>query len=396
MAFTTHNGVRLHWRWDGSEANPPIVLLNSLGTDMSLWDRALNYFLPHRRVLRIDTRGHGASDAPRGDYALTALADDVRTVMTAAGVTRAPICGVSLGGMVAMTMAVESPDCVEALIPACTSAALDVAAFTERARIARTRGLAPVADLVLPRFFTDQFRKTNPEVVDTTKAALLAMDPEGYAGCCAAVSAMNISGSLSKISVPTLVIAAGQDPATPFQGHGDRIVSAINGARTAHIDGAHLACLENPAEFTAAVLEFLRDISPHGTVSSARKVLYDTGLMTRRRVLGDVWVDKSLANRTALNSDFQEMITRIAWNEVWTRPGLDFRTRRLLVIAITAALGRWEEFRLHVRSGLEQGGFSQTELKEVLMQTAIYAGVPAANTGFTEAAEIIAELSSGK
>jgi len=119
---------------------------------------------------------------------------------------------------------------------------------------------------------------------------------------------------------------------------------------------------------------------------------YETGLKIRRAVLGDAWVDKTLANGSAFNSEFQEMITRHAWNDVWGRPGLDHRTRRLLVIATTVALGRWEEFRLHVRAGLEQGGFTRDELKETLMQSAIYAGVPAANTAFAEAAAILGEL----
>ena len=119
---------------------------------------------------------------------------------------------------------------------------------------------------------------------------------------------------------------------------------------------------------------------------------FDRGLKNRRAVLGDAWVDKTLSNRSAFNSEFQEMITRHAWNDVWGRPGLDHRTRRLLVIATTVALGRWEEFRLHVRAGLEQGGFTRDELKETLMQSAIYAGVPAANTAFAEAAAILGEL----
>jgi len=119
----------------------------------------------------------------------------------------------------------------------------------------------------------------------------------------------------------------------------------------------------------------------------------DDGMAQRRKVLGDAWVDAALANRTPFNAEFQAMITRYAWHEIWGRPGLDHRTRRLLVIAITAALGRWEEFRLHVRAGLEQGGFTEGELKETLMQTAIYAGVPAANTAFAEAAQVIARLS---
>jgi len=109
-------------------------------------------------------------------------------------------------------------------------------------------------------------------------------------------------------------------------------------------------------------------------------------------VLGDAWVDASLAKRTPFTADFQAMITRIAWGEIWSRPGLDDRTRRLLVLAITCALGRWEEFALHVRAGLGEGGLTTDDLKEVLMQTAIYAGVPAANTGFAEAQKIIAVL----
>ena len=116
------------------------------------------------------------------------------------------------------------------------------------------------------------------------------------------------------------------------------------------------------------------------------------GLANRRRVLGDAWVDRSLANRTPFNAEFQAMITRIAWQEIWSRPGLDDRTRRLLVLAITASLGRWEEFRLHVRAGLTRGGFTQDDLKEVLMQTAIYAGVPAGNTAFAEAAAVMKEI----
>ena len=122
------------------------------------------------------------------------------------------------------------------------------------------------------------------------------------------------------------------------------------------------------------------------------KSAYDAGMATRRKVLGNAWVDKSLANRTPFNAEFQEMITRHAWNDIWNRPGLDHRTRRLLVVAMTAALGRWEEFRLHVRAGIQQGGFSVDELKETLLQIAIYAGVPAANTAFAEAGAIVAEV----
>jgi 3-oxoadipate enol-lactonase/4-carboxymuconolactone decarboxylase len=125
----------------------------------------------------------------------------------------------------------------------------------------------------------------------------------------------------------------------------------------------------------------------------AKQTLYNAGLEKRREVLGDDWVDSSLSARTPFNAEFQEMITRSAWLEIWSREGLDQRTRRLLTIAITASLGRWAEFRLHVKSGIERGGFSEQELKETLMQLAVYAGVPAANTAFAEAQHILTEVS---
>ncbi len=127
-------------------------------------------------------------------------------------------------------------------------------------------------------------------------------------------------------------------------------------------------------------------------LEEAKKILGDAGLKKRREVLGDAWVDASIANRTDFNADFQDMISRTAWQEIWLREGLDERTRRLLTLAITASLGRWAEFRLHVRSGLEQEGFSREELRETLMQLAVYAGVPAANTAFAEAQSVLAEL----
>lgn len=127
-------------------------------------------------------------------------------------------------------------------------------------------------------------------------------------------------------------------------------------------------------------------------MADLKERLYQAGLTIRRKILGDAWVDRSLTARTPFTSDFQDMIARNVWNEIWNRPGLDHKTRRLLVLAITASLGAWEEFRLHVRAGLEQQGFNQDELKEVLLQVAVYAGAPRGNTAFAEAAKIIADI----
>jgi 3-oxoadipate enol-lactonase/4-carboxymuconolactone decarboxylase len=143
------------------------------------------------------------------------------------------------------------------------------------------------------------------------------------------------------------------------------------------LPAAHLSNIERPRSFTSTLLEFLSG-RPADTL--------EAGLAVRREILGDAHVDRAVANTTDFNREFQELITRYAWGTVWTRPGLDLRTRRLLVLTTMAALGRWEEFSMHVRAGLARE-LEPCDLKEVLLQTAIYAGVPIANTGFHLAAE---------
>ncbi|HEX8382168.1 MAG TPA: 3-oxoadipate enol-lactonase [Sphingomonas sp.] len=388
MPFASSGDVRLYWKLEGEADRPVLVLLNSIGTDMALWDRAVPHLLPAFRLLRIDTRGHGASDVPGGDYDLPTLAADVAAVMDAAGIPQAAVAGVSLGGMIAMQLALDRPDRVSALIPVCTSAALDPAAWRDRIAAVRAGGTAAIADLAMGRFLSPDFVAAQPAIAASIRAGLIAMNADGYAGAGAAIRHMAILDRLLSLRVPTLVVAGDRDLSTPFQGHGDRIAAAVPGARTVHLAAAHLAPVEAPAELAAAIRRFLLP----DDAREAGDALFEAGLRNRRRVLGDAWVDKSLANRTPFNADFQAMITRIAWQEIWGRPGLDDRTRRLLVLAITASLGRWEEFALHVRAGLTRRGFTQGELKEVLMQTAIYAGVPAANTAFAEAGRIIDEL----
>ncbi|ADG10813.1 3-oxoadipate enol-lactonase [Caulobacter segnis] len=392
MPFAISHGARLYWRQDGAADKPALVLLTSIGTDLSLYDPVVPLLTPDFLVIRLDTRGHGASDAPAGDYSLDLLADDVLAVMDAAGVDKASLCGTSLGGMIAMTLAAKAPERVEALILACTSPAMDPSTWDQRLALIRAEGMGAIVEAVMGRFFSDAFRAQHPEVVETVRVGMRAQSVDGYAGCGAAIRDMALLERLPAIVAPALVVTGAKDLATPYDGHGERIVAAVTGARHVEIGGAHLPSLEAPTALAGAVRDFLREVRRGTAVREAKDTLFEAGLEIRRKVLGDAWVDKSLAKRTAFTADYQAMITRYAWNEIWGRPGLDHRTRRLLVLAICASLARWEEFRLHVRAGLEQGGFTQEELKEVLMQTAIYAGVPAANTAFTEAAEVIAEL----
>jgi 4-carboxymuconolactone decarboxylase len=126
------------------------------------------------------------------------------------------------------------------------------------------------------------------------------------------------------------------------------------------------------------------------------KERHERGMAQRRKVLGHEWVDRANVKKTAFNAEFQELITRYAWGEIWTRPHYDERTRRVLVLGTMIALGRWDEFRLHVRAALVEGGFSDTDIKEIILQQAIYCGVPAANDAFKEAAEVMADLAKAK
>jgi 3-oxoadipate enol-lactonase/4-carboxymuconolactone decarboxylase len=200
----------------------------------------------------------------------------------------------------------------------------------------------------------------------------------GYAGCCAAIRDMDQRSALGAIQVPVLVIAGDQDASTPWTGHGDVLAGGIPGARAVRLDAAHLSNVERPSSFTEALFDFLLPKESGDTL--------EAGFAVRRAVLGNAHVDGAVARTTEFTREFQELITRYAWGAVWTKPGLDPGVRRLLVLAITAALGRWEEFRLHVRTGLA-AELEMADLKEVLLTVAVYAGVPAANSGFHAAAE---------
>lgn len=389
MPSASHDGVRIYWKLLGSDDKPPLVLLNSIGTDMSVWDRCIDRLLTDFRILRLDARGHGASDVPGGESSLPELASDVLAVMDAACIDRAHIAGLSLGGMVAMRIALDAPDRVERLALVCTSATMDSAAWQARIDAVRSSGMEAIADLAMERFLSGGFAADHPQTAAELRRNLLSMDPNGYAGAAAAIRDMELQGRLDEIVAPSLVVTGTQDASTPRDPHGKVLAGAIPGAAEAALDCGHLAPIEVPAELTAVLRDFLL---PRQQTRDAADALYEAGLRNRRRVLGDEWVEASIAKATPFNADFQAMITRIAWHEIWGRPGLDDRTRRLIVIAITASLSRWEEFALHVRVGLERGGFTREELKEVLMQTAIYAGVPAANTGFAEAMKIIDEI----
>jgi 3-oxoadipate enol-lactonase/4-carboxymuconolactone decarboxylase len=234
-----------------------------------------------------------------------------------------------------------------------------------------------IVDSVMQRFFTQHSIAANSPEVATTRRTFLATNPIGYAGCCAAIRDMDNRESLPKIQTPTLVIFSEKDLSTPWTANGEILAGSIPGAQTVSLPTAHLSNLEAPRSFTAALLNF---VMPQ-TVASIEQ-----GFAVRRQVLGDAHVDRAIANTTDLNREFQELITRYAWGTIWSRPQLDQRARRLLTLTALAALGRWEEFRMHLRTGFAHE-LEPCDVKEILLQISVYAGVPVANTGFHIAME---------
>ena len=170
MAFAQNGDVRLHWREDG--AGPPLLLLNSVGCDLSLWDAVMPH-LTGFRVIRMDMRGHGQSASPPGDYTLDQIAADAVAVLDAAGIKKAAVCGLSLGGMTAMTLALNAPERVSSLILACTSAQMDRESWNARVLTVRSQGMAAIVEAVMARFFSDHFRRDHAAEVDAVRARFL-------------------------------------------------------------------------------------------------------------------------------------------------------------------------------------------------------------------------------
>ena len=257
MPFVTTDDARIYWKVEGGAGAPPLVLLNSIGTDMDLWDAALPALRERFSVLRVDTRGHGASDAPEGDYSLEGLADDALAAMDAAGIASAAVAGVSLGGMIAMQMALSAPGRVTGLGLVCTSATMDSASWDARISKVRGEGMASIAELAMGRFLSAEYCIKHPAVAASVLRALLAMAPAGYAGCGAAIRDMALAERLGEIAVPTLVITGTRDSSTPLEGHGEHLLAGISGARHAPIEAAHLAPIEAPWAVSTALTNFL-------------------------------------------------------------------------------------------------------------------------------------------
>jgi 3-oxoadipate enol-lactonase / 4-carboxymuconolactone decarboxylase len=381
LAFASVNGTRLYYRLEGRPDKPVIVLSHSIGTDHGLWAPQASDLLPHFQVLRFDTRGHGASEATSGEYSVELLARDTLALVDHLNIQTFAFCGLSLGGAIGQWLGAHAADRLTRVVLANTSPQFSPRSNWEnRIKLVQQSGMAAIADVAMQRFFSAETLAHNEPCAGSIKSVLLGTNAVGYLGCCAALRDFDFVQSLGHIRVPALVISGDHDVSTPWQGHGEILAREIPGAQAVHLPTAHLSNLERPRSFSAALFGFLLPQSSGDT--------REAGNLVRRAVLGDSHVDRAQSATTDFDREFQDLITRYAWGSVWSRPDLDVRTRRLIVLVIMGALGRWEEFSMHVRAGLEHG-LEPCDLKEALLQLAIYAGVPAANTGFRLAAELM-------
>jgi 3-oxoadipate enol-lactonase/4-carboxymuconolactone decarboxylase len=391
-----------HHRVDGPEEGPPLVLGPSLGTGLTLWDPQLDALARQYRVVRWDLPGHGGTPAgllaPSGASAASVpgLARLVLDLADSLGIARFAYAGVSLGGAVGAWLAAHHPERVHSLTLVCSSARFgDAGNWHERAALVRREGTGPVADTAADRWFTPAFART-PEAAALVAGLRERVDPAGYAACCEALAHYDLRADLGRITAPTLVVAGRADPATP-PAHARELADGIEDASLLELSGAaHLANAERPAPVLAALLGHLA-AHPADDTGPARRASesgddasrHAAGMSVRRAVLGDAHVDRAIARTSALTEVFQDFITRYAWGEIWTRPGLSRQTRSCITLTALVAGGHHDELAMHLRAAL-RNGLAPQEIQEVLLQSAVYCGVPAANTAFALADRTIA------
>ena len=270
--MTPDTVAALHHRLEGPEDAPVLVLANSLGTTLDMWDPQAPALRERFRLLRYDHRGHGGSSVLPGPYGIRDLGRDLLALLDRLGVEKFYFCGLSIGGMVGLWVASEVPERIERLTLCCTSAKLGPPEdWSSRAMTVRAEGIEAISGAVLERWFTPALHENQPEVIERAERMLLGTPAEGYAGCCEAIRDMDLRGRLGEISAPTLVVAGDSDEATPVD-HAELIRNSVPDARLVVVEqAAHLANIERAEAVTRAILDHLEPAeTPVGETGSSR------------------------------------------------------------------------------------------------------------------------------
>jgi 3-oxoadipate enol-lactonase/4-carboxymuconolactone decarboxylase len=377
--------IVVHATAEGPPGAPPVLLLHSVGTALQVWDRQAAALSGRYRVWRMDLRGHGLSGAAAGEANMAMLAGDVLAMMDAAGLASVHLGGLSIGGRVAMEMAATAPARVRSLFLLDTALEFaPFAAWDERIAAVRAGGMAALREAILPRWVADT---TTPEAQGLARM-LLTTPPEGYIAAAAALRDARAAPLLGRLSGPAAIVLGADDPATPLAA-AEAIRDAIPGATLTALAGfRHIPNFEAADAVNAALLAHL------ARATGAEGDAHAQGMAVRRAVLGHAHVARAEAAKTPLDAAFQDYITRNVWGQIWTRDALPRHTRSLLTLAMMAALGRHEEFVLHVKA-TRNTGVSAEEIAEVLLQVGAYAGVPAANHALKLARQTLQEMEEG-
>ncbi len=247
--------MSIHYRLEGRSGAPVVVLSNSLGTTLAMWQPQMETLLKHYRVLRYDTHGHGQT-AKNDKVTLPQLAENVISVMDDAGVRQAHFCGISMGGLTGLWLARFAPERFLTVTVANSAAKIgEQSGWLSRARSVRSEGMSGVASGAASRWFTEDFARRNKTVVDPLIEKLCAIDPEGYAACCEALAAADLRADIAAITLPVLFIAGRLDPITPVA-DSEFMQSQIPGSHILVVNASHLANIEAAPEFTAALINF--------------------------------------------------------------------------------------------------------------------------------------------
>ncbi|WP_416977572.1 4-carboxymuconolactone decarboxylase [Streptomyces sp. T028] len=411
----------------------------SLGATWHMWDRQVPELAQHWRIFRYDLPGHGGAPAyPAGS--VSDLAERLLATLDGLGVQRFGYAGCAFGGAVGVELALRHPERVASLALIAASPRFGTAdEFRQRGVIVRTNGLDPIARTSPDRWFTAGFAAAQPAITEWAVQMVRTTDPGCYIAACEALAAFDVRAELGRIGAPTLVLVGSDDQVTgPAEAR--TLVAGIPDARLAVVPAAsHLVPVEQPAAVTDLLLRHfstawqpayesttgqtavpgipvravttqtqtqiqnstpppqplaIAEIAP-APVEEPVQVMgrpdpYDAGLKVRREVLGDAHVDRALSQADDFSGDFQEFITRYAWGEIWDRPGLDRRSRSCVTLTALVAGGHLDELAFHTRAAL-RNGLTPDEIKEVLLMAAVYCGVPAANSAFRVAQQIIRE-----
>lgn len=443
----------LQYRCDGPEDAPVLVVGPSLGTTWHMWDRQIPELANHWRVVRFDLPGHGGAPASPA-HSVAELGDRLIATLDGLGVQRFGYAGCSIGGAIGADLALRHPHRLASLALVAAAPRFGTAdEYRQRGVIVRTNGMDPMARSAPERWFTPAYAAAQPAIVEWAVQMVRTTDPACYIAACEALAAFDVRAELGRITVPTLALVGAEDRVTG-PGDARTLVAGIPGAGLAVVPGAaHLAPVEQPGAVTdllvrhfstawqaapetttgltampapaaaapmaplapatplappapgaplapevpqappepaAPVLDQPAAVEPAAVEPPARPDAYELGMKIRREVLGDAHVDAETAGADAFGRDFDELTTRHAWGEVWARDGLDRRTRAAVALAALASGGHLDDLAAHTRAAL-RAGLTPDEIKEVLLQTGVYCGVPAANAAFRVAGAVIRE-----